>query len=264
MSEVALPDSNAPTIEWVAYGESRARLLFRDELRGYFELADEILDAAGELVSRIEDSPGDRKAIHVAALILARITSDLRACTHLIRTGYPAQAFTIVGTMLELTHVLAYVGADEKRAQDWLAWSDPKKSYPGPIADTIKKVAKIFGADAASVEREYGTIYRLLCQIKHGNPMLLDLPNVVTIRDVQYVVIGPLISDGFIRLGHGAAQWATRYALLASTAFVHFHIPLDVRPAFSSRQSALTTKYQELAAGTKERFEEPRASGNSA
>ena len=149
-----LPDDGAPTSEWVSYGEARAAAMFAEELAGYFRLGRDVIDAAGPLVERISEQPGEPRAIHAAALLLARISSELAACIHLLKLGYAAQAVTLVGTMLELTHVLAYIGEDESRAAEWASWDKPTRTYPGPILDTIKATsAAVFESDTEAARR---------------------------------------------------------------------------------------------------------------
>lgn len=254
MTQPEYPSDEAPTSEWVAYGESRAGTLFCEELAGYFELAREVINAAGPLVERVADQPGEPRAIHAAALILARIASELAACVHLLRTGYAAQAFTLVGTMLELTHVLAYVADDETRAAEWAAWNNPTRAYPGSLVDTIKATSSTFGADQETVRREYEVIYRQICQIKHGNTLALHLPNAAIVADCQSIVIGPLLSDDFIRLGHAAVQWAIRYAMLAEIAFIRYHIPAGGSDAHLAQQTRLSQRHRELVKTTSNRF----------
>lgn len=246
-----LPADAAPTSQWIAYGESRAGDLFSDELGGYIALAREVLDDAGPLVERISEQPGEPRAIHAAALILARVASELAACMHLLRLGYAAQAITLVGTMLELAHVLAYIGNSESRAAAWAAWDRPTTAYPGPIKATIHEVASAFGIGEATIRREYEGVYRQICQIKHGNTLVLPLPNSATIGGVQCIVIGPIVSTDFIRLGHAAAQWAIRYAILAETAFVHYHVEGEPRGQLVEKLKRFAGRNTVLAAASR-------------
>jgi hypothetical protein len=253
-TQIELPRNDAPTSDWVSYGESRAGSLFRAELAGYFELSLEVVDAAGPLIERFAEQPGEPRAIHAAALILARITSELAACVQLLRAGYAAQAITLCGTMLELTHVLAYVGNDESRAAEWAAWDKPTKTYPGPLLDTIKATASVFGADDDAIRREYEVIYRQICLIKHGNTLALHLPNAAIVADFHCIVIGPLVTEDFTRLGHAAIQWAIRYAILAEKAFVRYHVPESEWGPFFQRQKALSEEHGALIRKSSERF----------
>ncbi len=203
-----MPDDGAPTSQWVEYAEARVGSELDGELEGYFDLANELIDVAGPLVATVTDHPGETRAVHVAALILARIISELAACVKLLRAGYAAQAITLVGTMLELTHVLAYIADDEQRATEWGAWDNPTKAYPGSVLKSLKGAAVVFGAAEADITREYDEIYRQICQTKHGNTLMLSLANSDAIEDYFCTVIGPIVSEKFIRLGHAAAQWS--------------------------------------------------------
>jgi len=254
MTKTQLPSDTAPTSEWVTYGESRAGDEFSQDLGGYFTLARELIDKAGPLVERIAEQSGEGRSIHAAALILARVASEMAACVHLLRRGYAAQAITLVGTMLELAHVLAYIGNDEERAANWAAWNEPTRAYPGSIKNTIREAASAFGIEEADIIREYEGVYRQICLIKHGNTLALPIPNSATIGDLHCVVIGPLVGADFIRLGHAAAQWAVRYAILAETAFVHYHIPSEQRTLYSEHLKRHASRLAELVVGSREKL----------
>jgi len=187
-------------------------------------------------------------------LILARIMSDLGACVQLLRSGYAAQAISLVGTMLELSHVLTYIGNDETRAAEWMAWDKPTKSYPGPLIETINANSATFGADDATARREYEEIYRHICQVKHGNTLAIHLPNTAVFENLECIVIGPLVTESVVRLGHAAALWATRYAILAEVAFTRFHVPCDRAAEMLAQQSELATRHEVLAKASIQRF----------
>jgi len=242
------PADSASTSEWVGYGELRAGAMFGEELSGYFALSRDVINAAGQLVERVSDRPGEPKAIHVAALLLARITTELAACVQLLRLGYAAQAITLVGTMLELTHVLAFMADDESRAAEWAAWDKPTRTYPGPLLETIKATSLAFGGNEDAVRREYEIIYRQICQIKHGNTLALHLPNAAVLADYHCIVIGPLITNDFRRLGYAAIQWAIRYAILAETAFIRYHVTAESWDALYAQQTELSERHAALTA----------------
>lgn len=248
LSIMKLPLSGSPASQFVRYGEHRAREAFAKELEPFYALSIEIVDVAGDLVDRIARHPGEMTSIHVAALLLARIQSDLRAVMHLLRHGYAAQAMTVVGTMLELTHVMAYIGRDEARASAWLAWADPKKSYPGSIADTIRAVAQSIGAPAEAIEREYDVIYRQVCQVKHGNTRALPIANSAVSGDSAFIVMGPVATDEARRLALASAQWATRYGLLANLAFISSHVAGQEQSSLAARMQKHADVHEVLGA----------------
>ena len=157
--------------------------------------------------------------------------------------------------MLELTHTLAYIGADEERAKQWRDWSNPQRTYPGAIFDTIRTTSEtVFKSDAEAAKREYETIYRQICQIKHGNTLAMEVPNAAVVADYQCVVIGPLVSEEFRRLGHAAAQWAVRYAILAETAFIRLHVNPDTWDDLFAQQTRFSDRQRDLVQASARTF----------
>jgi len=220
-----------------------------NELVEYFELARDLTALGSDLVERIGQAPGEIRAIHVGAVILARILTDLQACMHLVRHGYAGQAITLVTTMVELMHAGAYIGANEQRADDWLNWSDPKNAYPGlGFAKTFSAVAKNLGVPDDRVRREYETVYQEASMVKHGNPLSMSETNVLTTPGLILAMIGPVPSPEFLWLGHVAMQWATRYALLATVSFQASHVSgEDYQPLLES-SVRLSARHAELSA----------------
>ena len=117
--------------------------------------------------------------------------TELQACTHLVRLGHPAHALAIVAGMLEVFHAAAYIGEDERRAQEWLAHADPKRSYPPNLREAVRAVAKERDIPQEVAKREYDEIYAQLCMAKHANPMALGELDIVSEGDDVQVMVGP-------------------------------------------------------------------------
>jgi hypothetical protein len=225
------------------------------ELREYLELVVELTNFVTPLVERVVNVAGEPDAQHAGATILTRLFSELQACAHLVRLGYPPQAITIVGTMLELMHVGAYIGHDEVRAQEWMHWPNEKFAYPGRIADTIAAVALAAGASEADIDREYKQIYRSICQVKHGNSLAIGDTTLASLGGTTYFLVGPFLSGQYFRLAHIAMQWALRYALLGCVTFVEGNPRLPDRAELMSYLHDLSIRLSEVRASKMERFE---------
>lgn len=249
-----LPPHSASTSEWIAYGERAVGTRFGSELAEHLSLAEDVLNFAGRLVDRVGEEPGEPRVIHVQAIILSRQISELAACSHLIRLGYAPQAITLVGTMLELAHVGAYIAGDDDRAMAWLAWEDPARAYPGSVKKTIKAVGRLVGAKDDVIAREHDVIYRRICQVKHGNTVSIGATSIAARGDATYFLSGPILSEDYIRLGHVAMHWGIRYALLSVAVMVEFALPTTQRRDFSAELSQLVARNGAMIESSKERF----------
>ena len=254
VSEDDNPTGKRVTNDAIARSEAQVGGEARLELAEYLELARDLTEFGGDLVERIADAPGEPRAFHVGAIILARILTELQACVHLVRLGYAAQAITLVATMVEMMHSLAYIGANETRAEEWMAWDDPKNAYPGiGFSKTFAAVARSLGVKEQNVKREYETVYREACMVKHGNPLAMAETNVLNSGDTILVLIGPVPSPQFAWLGHAAMQWSTRYALLAVVSFVQSYLPEEDRKALLATAIELSNRHARLSADSKTR-----------
>lgn len=215
------------TARQIALAETDIGTQLARELVDYLALVVDATNAVGQLIGHVEDADADSRAIHAGAVVLARIVTDLQAVAHLVRLGYPAQALILTGSMQELMHTAAYIGADETRAEKWFSHEDPKTTYPPSLKSTIASVAAAMDTPAEAVTREYDMIYRQICMVKHGNTMAMGSTNLIVSEETIRVVAGPLLSDPVRRLAHDAMQYAVRYTLLTAIVFIRNHISKD-------------------------------------
>jgi hypothetical protein len=131
------------------------------ELAAHLNLAVQLTDSCGRLIDRVKDAPGEMTAIHVCAVLLARLITDLQAVTQLIRRGYAAPALSVTAGLFEMAYMLMYIGADEERAEKWATHADSKRTSPWSVRTTIEGVAQSMGLDEKIVEREYQGIYAM-------------------------------------------------------------------------------------------------------
>lgn len=193
---------------------------YRAALEPYRVLLEDLIDLCSEALDDLPETDPDSQ--HAVALILARLATESLAVFHLLECGYPVQAFTVVGTMLELTHTAAYIGGDETRAREYFEHANRAKAYPGSIKKTIDTVGKERGLPEEAVAREYETFYNQMCLVKHGNPMAMGL-GTVTDEDSLYLFIGPVFTSDTVRLAFATTQQSIRYLLLALTVFARHH-----------------------------------------
>lgn len=212
------------TADAIALAERTVGPVLEQELAGHLDLARDLTNLAGSLVEQIQNAPGEARALHVCAFLLSRLITDLQACALLVRNGYAGQALALTAGMLEIAHTSMYIGANEDRAQQWLAHADLKKSSPWPLRQTIHAVAQEMGVPASVATREYESIYKQACMAKHGHPIALGTVGIVSDEDSTYVVAGPYLSESVRRWSHVAILHGIRYTKLAAIKFVGDHL----------------------------------------
>jgi hypothetical protein len=218
------------------------------EVADHLALARDITDATGDLIKQIEQAPGEPRAIHACAFLLARLVTDLQAVVHLVRMGYVAPALSLTAGMLEMAHTSMYIGVDEKRADKWLTHDDTKNAAPWGIYDIIQGVAKSINVPEATIRREWEVIYRTTCMAKHGNPLALKQVGFVERGDQRFILAGPHLNWDVRAWAHMSLGYAIRYTKLASLRFVADHVPPSPeRDAMYDRWKALGDRQQTLA-----------------
>ena len=229
-------------IESVRKREAEVGGAFAASLHAYVALVAELVDVAGDALGAIDE--GRPSARHAIALIAARVATEALTATHLVTTGYPVQAFTIVGTMLELMHTASYIGGDEERAQSYFAHRKRSQAYPGGVKQTIAAVSREFGLPKEAAAREYDTFYEQMCMVKHGNPMAMSLGS-ASDDDPLFITIGPVLTQRSARLASATMQHVVRYTLLTLLVFSQHH---DVKDSARSLQSRLAAAADRLLA----------------
>jgi hypothetical protein len=219
------PNQPAQLIE---QSEGEVFTALEKELAPHITLVERITNLAVRMIERLESEQGEPRAIHVGAIILSRLVTDLQACAILARRGYAAQAAALTAGMLELAHTCMFIGADDAKADQWLAHDDPRRASPWRLKDTIKAVARELRVDEAAAVREYDGFYRQMNMAKHGNPIAMSQVGVITTDDATHVVVGPYLSDPVRQLCRAALWYAMRYVKLLLIKFVRDHLPQTV------------------------------------
>jgi hypothetical protein len=212
------------TSEQIAAAEREVGEAFATELASHVDLAGRLTDSCGRLIDRVKDAPGEMSAIHVCAILLARLITDLQAVVHLIRRGYAAPALSLTAGLFEMAYMLMYIGADEERAEKWAVHADSKRASPWSVKTTIEGVAQSMGADEKIVEREYEGIYRDVNMAKHGNPMAIGDVGLIATDEGVLILAGPHLSNPTRRWARTAMSHANQYVRLAAMRFYTNHV----------------------------------------
>lgn len=121
----------SPQGESLGEAEQQALQLLEPALRNHalvtenaFNLIGETLSCAPEILLR--DLSQSRKA---ATSLLVRLSNDLRSAALLALRGYPVQAASLVASMYEAAFCIAYIGADNAIAQQWIDHADPTQPF---------------------------------------------------------------------------------------------------------------------------------------
>jgi hypothetical protein len=229
MSDEIPPDLAGKTKGLTAALIARAEVIvgaeLERELQPHLELIRQLTNVAGDLVEHVQNEPGEMRAVHVGAMLLSRLTTDLQACSLLVRRGYVAQALSLTSGMLELAHTSMYIGADEERAEQWMAHADQQTASPWKLKKTINAVAAAMGVPTEAALREYNEIYRQMSMAKHGNPMLFGEVGIVERDNWTFIVAGPYSSGSVSHLARAALLYGVRYTKLAAMKFARDHVP---------------------------------------
>jgi hypothetical protein len=191
------------------------------QLQDVSRLVDAALTLTGRSVEVAATQPHTEQslALRVGALLIVRIMNDLRAALHSARIGYPVQSVALVTGLYEMAATVAFIGADEARAQSWLAHTDHTRT-PWPVRQMAESMAASSGRNG---DRLYER-YRLLCMVKHGNPRFeREQISMVEPGRMQFRH-GPDLSDHAQALAWFALLDGVHWVLLAQRTFVTDHV----------------------------------------
>jgi hypothetical protein len=241
-------------IDDISSREKASRDSLQPVVESYQAVVDALIELAGDMLNELTEGPPHSE--HAVALILARVATEARAVFHLTSIGYPMQAFTIVGTMLELMHTAAYIGGDNDRANEYFEHTNRKQAYPGGVKKMIAEVGADRGLTQEALDREYDNFYTQVCLVKHGNPMAMSV-GTDSDDDTLYIVIGPAQTSASLRMTLATMQQAVRYILLTVTVFLLHHASGERAEAWNRRVTAESDRWQELNQFAQEMLEVP-------
>jgi hypothetical protein len=188
--------------------------------------------AASQLIGRMLDLGTEGSwidaplALRVGLNLLVRIHNDLRCAVLVGLRGYPLQAASHAASAFEAAYSLAYVGADDGRAREWIEHPDPRTQYAGRVKALVTDVlARAVPADELehAVDLEYGN-YRQLCGPKHVNPVIQQGFGTRLAGDGVEVCTGPELHEDATRVTWFALESGVRVAAIAVRAFAASHL----------------------------------------
>ena len=201
------------------------------------------------------------RAVHASAIVLMRVLNEMIACLHLLQRGYVTQALSLTAGMLELAHVIGFIGADDARATKWFEHNNPARSYPG-IKESIEATALSMGVPPDQTTREYEEIYREMCMAKHGKPIAMGQLG-LTIGDGHvHLHLGPYVSGEVVQATRGTLGHVVRYTWLATTLFSKHHVSGDRAIAVHAQLRSIADAHAELTQTDLKRFRASKQAGD--
>ncbi len=242
--------------ESLADAEEKAFAKLKEELSDHYSLTEKIWSLMGEAIYQLHETPFNnmRSSLKVALSLIARIPNDLRCVAQSARYGYSIQAVSLTASIYEAAYTIAYIGGDDKLAQNWIEHNDPTRLFKD-----IKTITKegLKNLKVSNVEEQTSTeykTYRQLCLVKHSNPLFLKQHGFSRSGNSIFSNIGPDTSEPSVRTAWFAMEHASALSGIAITSFVSNHIPEAKRPTLVQKLNILGEKRKELESRAKERW----------
>jgi hypothetical protein len=201
-----------------------------------------IPEIAAALPNPIPDERGG--SIRVGVLLLHRLANDLRGTVLTATSGYPAQALTLVASMYEVAHTIAYIGNDEALAIEWQNHLDPTRSFRPVTALTLEGIKRIgFSNPEAQADRHYCR-YTQLCWAKHAWPQHEMTLSITTHLGQQVTVYGPNTSSEALRASWFALENAVWCTYQGIRSVVQFQLEGRGTPAIEKQNREIAYGYK--------------------
>lgn len=188
-------------------------------------LATDAFNLISILLAQVPEAPMKTipKALGVAVKLMLRLSNDLRSVQILSSKGYSIQALAIAASMCEVAYTVAWVGADETRAQTWLDHENPTR----PVRD-LRTMIRYGRAALGSPDPEEDTkreyrVYVQLCWAKHASPVLEKRYGIEVSADKVTIPHGPDASGDAIRAAWFALENAARFVEIVAASFFNNH-----------------------------------------
>jgi len=203
------------------------------------------LDIALEAISenRVSQVSISRR---VAMNLMVRLSNDIRCVWLLTAQGYALQAASLVSSIYEIAHCIAFIGADDARAQAWVDHADPARPFQ-PAWNLTNSVVRSLD-DVKDPEGFVNRAYRMysnLCQAKHANPLLQKQFGHYATDEFVVVMSGPEASDQAIALAKSSLKSASQLALIGLASFFDSHAP-EARSRLDTRVQAIRSEIDSL------------------
>lgn len=133
--------------EALLLAEEQVLVQLKPTLREHLELVSDTIATMGYFIDHIS-MPGtltapSSKSLLAAIALMFRLSHDLRCADLLVSRGYPKQALTMIISMYDTAYTLAFIGANEALAQEWLEYDEssrPFRDIHTLMTDTFSKV----------------------------------------------------------------------------------------------------------------------------
>jgi len=197
-------------------------------LRDYVVVSHRVCNAvnlamAGAPDATFKDVPQSRR---VAMNLMIRLANELRCIILLAIRGYPLQAASLVASLWEVAHTIAYVGGDDVRAKDWVAHNDPKRPFQSAFSLTADVVKSLDGVSdpQGMIARAY-KVYQGFCQAKHSNPLLQQHFGHYMTDEFVVAMNGPDESEAALSLARSTLKRASQLTLIGVASYFDNQAP---------------------------------------
>jgi hypothetical protein len=175
-----------------------------------------------QLLASRENRPTNAKAPVVCAILLARLSNDLRACSLFASRGHILQSWTIGASALESAYSVGFVGADEQRAKRWFDHNDLQKPA-WPVFDALASTLRTFDL-LSNLENFFGS-YRRLSAAKHGNPLIQSRYGISRSGLATRIQVDPYFGKGAAAAARYGIAWTLHGAGLGMWSYAHHYSP---------------------------------------
>jgi hypothetical protein len=241
----------------LAEAEKKALYSLKKELDGHNYLSEGVFNLTGKVLNQIPEMDLSKvpQSLKVAVSLLTRISNDLRCVAMLANHGYSVQAVSLAASIYEAAFTIAYIGNDEKLAQEWIEHDKPTKSFRGVKTITMEGFKKLGIPNVDQQTKTKYRVYQQLCMPKHNNPLFQMQQGIILSKDFMFSMNGPDTSETSVRNAWFALEHGSALARLAIVSFIENHVPKSQRHLLEQELMILGDKRKELASRAKQRWE---------
>ena len=204
--------------------EQQATAEITPQIRGNLDLCFATFDLVGMALTAVPPRPVRElaHAFKVTTDLLMRLANDLRSVGLLAERGYALQAASLASSIYEVAYTVAFIGADDGLAQEWIRHEDPTRPFRG-VWDLTVGVLQKLGLNEVRRRTQY-RVYRQLCLAKHANP-ILEMIHGYRLEGGDVVgSTGPDVSEAAVRAARFALEHSVGLVGVAVKAFVMDHV----------------------------------------
>lgn len=234
--------------ESLVEAEQRAIDGMTTELRDNLTLCLDTFDLVGMALTAIPPRPVREltQAFKVTSDLLIRVANNLRGVGLLAERGYALQAASLGASIYEVAYTVAFIGADENLAREWIRHEDPTRPFRG-VWDLTVGGLQALGLDTEARRGAQYRVYRQLCLAKHANP-ILEMVHGFRLEGGDVVGgTGPDSSEPAIRAARFALEHSVGLAGVALKVFVINQVrPEDAARPILERLAHVEARQREL------------------